>query len=242
MKHDDTIAHEKERPAKRRKGDSSTMQTSDVICVPPFILSECFDQDNGQLYKPKGPGQDFKIYPEYLFPIWKARMLEDRGRSNSHRGDKKLGLEHALPQWEAAIEFAEATFPPLDVRKICLYVQASICASVNAFHDWAKVALQTKGLRVGDKNKAKKYAKKAIEMHHAIFGGGRLRFLKRYVDEFLTSDSNRGQMSQAQLLYSLEDLWDFGEDSWEELTQSKERGNELIKNDGSAVEGSLRNA
>eukprot|EP00578_Thalassiosira_sp_NH16_P000948 CAMPEP_0181133874 /NCGR_PEP_ID=MMETSP1071-20121207/31756_1 /TAXON_ID=35127 /ORGANISM="Thalassiosira sp., Strain NH16" /LENGTH=527 /DNA_ID=CAMNT_0023220293 /DNA_START=126 /DNA_END=1709 /DNA_ORIENTATION=+ len=225
---DEDEDEDKNRPAKRMRGDDN-IQTSGLICVPPFILSKRFDPSNGRLYKPKGPDRDFLCNSEYLFPIWKARILEGTGRSNMHRGDKKLGLEHALPEWEAAIEFAEANFPPLDMRKIPLYIQASLCASVNAFHDWAKLALRTKGLRVGDQKKARHYADKALEMHHVIFGGWKMRFLKRYSEEFLTSDSFRGQMSQAQLLYNLDELWGFYHGLWDELTASKERGKELIK-------------
>ena len=227
MKYRDNDAHEKvERPAKRMKEDSTETST-DTICIPPFILSKCFDSETGNLYKPEGPGQSFRCIDEYLFPIWKARILECEGRSNKHKFDKKYGLEHALPEWEAAIEFAEETFPPLDARKCTLYVQASLCASVCAFDEWAKLALRTKGWRVGDKQKAKRYANKAVEIHNAIFGSGLQLFLKRHSDE-LTSYKFRGQMSLAQLLYNLEELWGFGDELWENLTASKERGKELI--------------
>jgi len=219
MNHDNVV-YEKERPTKRIKEDS--VQTNDVICVPSFILAKCFDPTTGVLYKPEGPSRDFKCYKVYLFAIWKARILEGVGRSNKHRDDMRLGLEHALPEWEAAIDFAETHFPPVDVRKITLYVQAAVCASVNAFHDWAMVALRIKGCRVGDETTARKYADKALEMHDAIFSGGKMRFLKRYADELLTSGYPRRQISQAHLLCNLEKLWGFGNERWEELNISKE--------------------
>jgi len=205
-------ANEKEPPSKRAKGNS--IQTKDMICVSPFILASSFDPATGLLYKSEGPSRDFKCNTKYLFPIWKARILEGMGRSNKHGDDTRLGLEHALSKWEAAIEFAEATFPQIDVRKITLYVQASLCASVNAFHDWAKVALAIKGCRVGDTVVARKYADKALEMHDAIFGGGKFRFLKRYAKELLASGSPKRQMSWAQLLYNLENMWGFKRESW----------------------------
>ena len=206
-----------ERPKKKLKSDNKRQRTGDAISVPPFVMARRFDQETGRLYKPKGAGSDFSCNSRYLFPIWKARVLDEQGRSNKHKFDKKHGLEVALPAWEAAIEFAESTFPPLDARKVALYVQAALCASVNAFRDWAKVALRTKGCRVGDQTTALKYAKKALQMHHLIFGGGEDRFLKRFVDELLDSGKPRRQMSEAQLLYNIEDLWDFGNECWEGL-------------------------
>ena len=206
-----------ERPKKKLKSDNERQRPGDAICVPPFVMAKCFDPETGRLYKPKGPGLDFSCNSRYLFPIWKARVLEAQGRSNKHRGDKKNGLEHALPAWEAAIGFAESTFPPLDARKVALYAQAALCASVNAFQDWAKVALRTNGCRVGDRTKATAYAEKALEMHDEIFGGGEDRFLKRYVDELLRSGKPRRQMSAAQLLSNMEDMWDFGNECWEGL-------------------------
>ena len=96
--------------------------------------------------------------------------MEGLGRSNAHRGDKKLGLDHALPEWEAAIEFATKNFPHLDESTIALHVQAALCASVNA--DGKKLAIRAKGLRVGDLAKAKYHIEKALEMHDSLFGGG----------------------------------------------------------------------
>ena len=110
-----------------------------------------------------------------------------------------------------------------------MYVQASLCASVNAFDDWAKVALRTKGLRVGDVEKARQYADKAYRMHNDVFGGGKMRFLKRYVDEFLSSGSPKRKISEAQLLFSLQHLWGFTDEMWDELSASRDRGEELIK-------------
>ena len=217
---------DKEPPTKRQRGN---LQTSGIICVPHFVLAKKFDPVTGELYKAEGTERIFKCNIGYLFHIYKARILESAGRSTKHRGDKKLGLEHALPEWEAAIEFAEATFPPLDVRKVALYVQASLCASVNAFDDWAKVALRTKGLRVGDVEKARQYADKAYRMHNDVFGGGKMRFLKRYVDEFLSSGSPKRKISEAQLLFSLQHLWGFTDEMWDELSASRDRGEELIK-------------
>jgi len=221
-------ADENKRHAKRQREEDSR-PSDNIECVPPFVLGKRFDPETGMLYKAEGRGEDFKCYHNYLFCIWKARILEERGRSNKHRGDKKLGLEHALPEWEAAIEFAEATFPPLDARKVVLYVQAALCASVNAFDDYAKVALRTKGVRVGDAAKARFYADKAFEMHLSIFGGGKMRFLKRYVEEFLTSGSSKRQMRDSQLMWNLQVLWGFTDEMWEELTASQARGKELVK-------------
>lgn len=207
-----------ERPKKKVKSDNNKRQRpGDAICVPPFVMARRFDRETGRLNKPNGPGRDFSCNSRYLFPIWKARVLEAQGRSNKHRFDNKHGLEHALPAWEAAIEFAESTFPPLDARKVALYTQAALCASVNAFRDWAKVALRTKGCRVGDQTTAIKYADKALQMHDEIFGGGKERYLKRYSSELLDSGKSRRQMSEAQLLYNIEDLWDFGDECWEGL-------------------------
>ena len=225
----DNNSHKKEeRPAKRMKGESTETST-DTICVPPFILSQWYDSETGILYKPKGPIQTFRCMEKYLVPIWKARILESQGRSNKHKFDKKHGLEHALPQWQAAIEFAEATFPPLDVRKIALYVQAALCASVCSFGEWKKLAARTKGWRVGNIEIAQQYANKAVDMHNTIFGGGLKLFLKRYSDEFLESDKFRKHMTQAHLLLSFQELWGFGDELWENLSASEERGKELIK-------------
>ena len=225
---DNNAYKKEEQPAKRMKGESTETST-DTICVPPFILSQWYDSETGVLNKPEGPGQSFRCIDMYLFPIWKARILESQGRSNKHKFDKKNGLEHALPQWQTAIEFAEATFPPLDVRKIALYVQAALCASVCSFGEWKRLAVRTKGWRVGNIQIAQQYANKALDMHNTIFGGGLKLFLKRYSNEFLKSDKFRKHMSEAHLLFSLEELWAFGDELWENLSASEERGKELIK-------------
>ena len=115
------------------------------------------------------------------------------------------------------------------MRKIALYVQAALCASVCSFGEWKKLAARTKGWRVGNIEIAIQYANKAVDMHNTIFGGGLKLFLKRYSDEFLESDKFRKHMSQAHLLFSLEELWGFGDEIWENLSASEERGKELIK-------------
>ena len=57
--------------------------------------------------------------------------------------------------------------------------------------------------------RARYHADKALTMHDSLFGGGKERFLRRYREEFIDPPLKRN-MSEAQLLYGLEELWDFG--------------------------------
>ena len=163
--------------------------------------------------------QDYQCDKSVL-RVLKAITLEGLGRSNAHRGDKKAGLEHALHEWEMAVEFSVKNFPPLDETIIALKVQAALCASVNAFGDFAKLALRTKGLRVGDRVKAKRYADEALEMHDLIFGGGKERFLRRFVDELFKFCLliRKRSMPQTQFLSNLQDLWGFTQETWDKVS------------------------
>lgn len=85
-----------------------------------------------------------------------AITLDQLGRSSK-----------ALPEWQACIEFAEKNFPSIDENTMNLHVQAALCAKFALKMDIAKI-----------------HAKKAVEMHDKLWGGGRDRFLKRYKDDF----------------------------------------------------------
>lgn len=93
---------------------------------------------------------------KYTLHSLHAITLDQLGRSSK-----------ALPEWQTCIEFAEKNFPPIDENTMNLHVQAALCAKFAQKLDIAKV-----------------HAKKAVEMHDKLWGGGRDRFLKRYKDDF----------------------------------------------------------
>lgn len=101
------------------------------------------------------PEQDFQC-DKYTLHSLHAITLDQLGRSSK-----------ALPEWQACIEFAEKNFPSIDENTMNLHVQAALCAKFALKMDIAKI-----------------HAKKAVEMHDKLWGGGRDRFLKRYKDDF----------------------------------------------------------
>jgi len=223
---DDDGDDEEERPSKKQKKEDDNMEEEESICHPVIdseMQSELMatppnqrlEHINELLSEKVDPLQEFKS-DRYQLHILKAITLEQLGRSNKHRGDKKLGLENALDEWVKAIGFATKTFPPLDETTISLHVQAALCASVNSHGDWQKLAMRTKGLRVGDFARARHHTNKAIEMHDALFGGGTYRFKKRYLEDLFNSPKMRSQQSEAQMLFTLRDIFGITDDMWEE--------------------------
>ena len=217
---------EGERPSKKQKKEDDNEEEEEVV-YHPVVDSEFqselmatpptqrLDLINELLSEKVDSLQEFKS-DRYQLHILKAITLEQLGRSNKHRGDKKLSLENALEEWVKAISFATKTFPPLDETTISLHVQAALCASVNSHGDWQKLAMRTKGLRVGDFARARHHANKAIEMHDALFGGGTYRFKKRYLEDLFNSPKVRSQQSEAQMLFTLRDIFGITDDMWEE--------------------------
>jgi len=223
---DDDGDDEEERPSKKQKKEDDNMEEEESICHPVIdsemqselmatLPTQRLEHINELLSEKVDPLQEFKS-DRYQLHILKAITLEQLGRSNKHRGDKKLGLENALEEWVKAIGFATKTFPPLDETTISLHVQAALCASVNSHGDWQKLAMRTKGLRVGDFARARHHANKAIEMHDALFGGGTYRFKKRYLEDLFNSPKMRSQQSEAQMLFTLRDIFGITDDMWEE--------------------------
>lgn len=101
--------------------------------------------------------------------------------------------EEASKIWDECVEFAETQLPPLDESAIVMRTQAALCS----FH-----------LESGNDNKRKaaNHAKKALSMHDRLFGGGVLRFRRRYQQEFelsLRGGGTRGVAAAVDFLWPL---------------------------------------
>lgn len=88
--------------------------------------------------------------------ILKAITLDGMGLSNK-----------ALDLWEKCVEFTETRLPPNDESSIVVRVQAALCA-------WT----------MGEEDRARVHAVKALQVHNLMFGGGVRRFRRRYQKEF----------------------------------------------------------
>ena len=87
--------------------------------------------------------------------ILKAITLESSGQSES-----------ALRIWDDCITFTENKMPPNDENSIVMRVQAAICS-----------------LHLKQKEIARRHASIALQRHDLIFGGGVIRFRRRYRNE-----------------------------------------------------------
>ena len=73
----------------------------------------------------------------------------------------------AVEEWKTCVQFVDTNYPPHDENGISLKVQAALCSFF-----------------LDDLVAAKSFAKKALESHDLLFGGGVQFFLKRYSNEF----------------------------------------------------------
>ena len=188
---------------------------SELMATPP---KERLELINELLNQKADPTQDYQC-DKFQLQILKAITLEGLGRSNTLDDDKKLGLEHALTEWEAAIDFAVENFPPLDETTIALHVQAAMCVSTKTSNEQYKSATIKEEKHVGNNEQAKYHADKALEMHNFLFGGGKQRFLLRYDEEFKNWRRMRAGTSKTQWLSNLEYLWGFTTEMWSALPQ-----------------------
>ena len=101
--------------------------------------------------------------------------------------------EEASKIWDECVEFAETQLPPLDESAIVMRTQAALCSFYMGSGD-------------DNKRKASNHAKKALAMHDTLFGGGVLRFRRRYQQEFalsLRGDGSRGVAAAVDFLWPL---------------------------------------
>lgn len=111
-------------------------------------------EDNEEAMEESQP-QWFQVDTQNL-RILKAITLDGLGQSAK-----------ALPLWEECVEFSEKQLPPLDENSVVMRVQAALCA-------W----------HLGEKDKAKQHAQKALATHDKLFGGGSQRLRLRYRRDF----------------------------------------------------------
>jgi hypothetical protein len=94
----------------------------------------------------------------------------------------------ALEIWEQCVQFSETKMPPNDEHSIVMRVQAAICS-----------------MHLKDENRARQHAAVALLRHNTMYGGGILRFRRRFRHDFrlnLRPDTGAG------LGQSMEDiLW-----------------------------------
>uniref|UniRef100_A0A7S4W3F9 Uncharacterized protein n=1 Tax=Ditylum brightwellii TaxID=49249 RepID=A0A7S4W3F9_9STRA len=110
-------------------------------------------------------------------------------KCDTHRLKILLALTHdglgqfdkALSCWKECVDFAETYFPFLDENCIAIYVQYALCARALSLSSMTTTTAET----TEDNNMAlaKKYANLALKKHSLLYGGGVLRFRKRYEQE-----------------------------------------------------------
>ncbi|EED90288.1 hypothetical protein THAPSDRAFT_24038 [Thalassiosira pseudonana CCMP1335] len=180
----------KERPNKRQKtaaGTASVKGSDDDIPLPlidvdmqselmatPLMERLELIEELLEPEEPLDPEQDYKC-DKYQLTILHAITLDGLGRTSD-----------ALKEWESCVDFATKYFPPLDETTVALNVQAALCAHKD-----------------GKADIAKGHAKKAMEMHDALFGGGVERFRNRYEKEFLVKMRHRTEKEIASDVESL---------------------------------------
>jgi hypothetical protein len=71
--------------------------------------------------------------------------------------------EDALSLWEESIRFVEDNMPPMDESSVVLHTQAALCA-----------------LHAGKESLARQHATEALRIHNLLFGGGIIRFRRRF--------------------------------------------------------------
>lgn len=182
---DDNESTSEQRASKKQKVAKMSKEQDDTddfgVCYPLIDVEvqsellatppkERLDIIDELLDKEIDPVQDYQC-DKYQLHILKAITLDGLGKSRE-----------ALVEWEEALDFAVKNFPPLDESTIALYVQAALCAQSDD-----KIA------------RAKDHANKALTMHNSLFGGGAVRFMKRYIKEMDCIKRTNSTMNAEQL-------------------------------------------
>ncbi|KAL7522682.1 hypothetical protein ACHAWX_007365 [Stephanocyclus meneghinianus] len=136
---------------------------NELMATPPIHRLEMInDLLNPQ--QPLHPDHDDYQSDKYNLRILNAITLENLGRS----------IE-ALEEWKKCVQFCIANFPPVDETTVALHVRVALCA-----------------YSCNEMGVAREHAKKALEMHDLLFGGGVKRMRKRYEKEFLVKMRLKG--------------------------------------------------
>ena len=119
--------------------------------------SDAMEDEDTDAMETPGPGW-FNIDIQNL-QIIKAITLEGLGQS-----------KEALELWTECVNFTESKLPPIDESSVAMQVQAALCS-----------------LHIGETEKAKMHAQKALYVHDKLFGGGVRRLRRRYQNDFKLS-------------------------------------------------------
>lgn len=99
----------------------------------------------------------------------------------------------ALSVWEECVTFTESALPPLDENSIVVRVQTALCS-----------------LHLGDKDhiaRAQEHARKALQTHDMLFGGGPTRFRRRYHSDFKLALRSAGNQKGISGAAAIDFLW-----------------------------------
>lgn len=90
--------------------------------------------------------------------------------------------EEASKIWDECVDFAETQLPPLDESSIVMRTQAALCSLHLGGDDFNKTDTASPQVQ-----QAIHHAKKALTLHDKLFGGGVMRFRRRYRQDFALS-------------------------------------------------------
>lgn len=177
----DQASNKKQRVASAKRGGKANLGPMiDAVVQNEIMSTQPFERldlilDLLNNPEPVDPEQDFQC-DRYTLHSLRAITLDHLGR-----------CADALPDWQRCIDFATKTFPPIDENTMNLHVQAALCAK------------HAKKMDI-----AADHARKALEMHNKIWGGGTARFLKRYEGDFAKP---LRPISQEQMAVDVEQLF-----------------------------------
>jgi hypothetical protein len=124
----------------------------------PEEAMENDDEDGDAMMEPSSEAGWFQCDIQNL-RILKAITLDGMGQTSDAR-----------TIWEECVDFTESQLPPLDESSVVMRVQAALCS-----------------LHLGEADRAKEHAQKALQTHNKLFGGGTARLRRRYEKDFQLS-------------------------------------------------------